>query len=201
MEVVEENLNIDEINLVVLPEVEEEYDNLKAQQTIKRIQQRAKQLSSLLATTLDEIWERSEDGFLDTSGTLEKENQALVQKRDRISKELDDLNLSVKRMQDALYTTTVRQGEEYKRLEQIQKMVQGHYKAIDNVAKLSIEGNEAKMIHGFTSYCKGQVEPAHRRDVVVKLLAMCLKDDTRKDTFLATLSEQTEFEAKIGNLS
>jgi len=136
-----------------------ELENLQEQQTVKRMQQKARQLSTILATVLDEIWDRSVDGFLDTSGILEKENQALVQKRDRIRKELDDLNLSVKRMREALHTTNVRQGEEYKRLEQIQKMVQGHYKAIDNVAKLSIEGNEAKMIPDSSAIARAKSSP------------------------------------------
>ena len=79
-------------------------------------------------------------------------------------------------------------------------MVLNHYKSIDSAAKLSAGGSEATMIHRFISYCKGQVEATHRRDVVVKLLALCMKDDARKDNFLTTLAEQPEFEKEKGNL-
>jgi len=79
-------------------------------------------------------------------------------------------------------------------------MVTGHYNTMNNGAKWSVDGNEVKMIHGFINYCKAQVDQAHRGDVVVKLLALCLKDETRRDTFLSTLAEQQGHEKEKGNL-
>ena len=103
-------------------------------------------------------------------------------------------------MQEATATVVEQQGNEYRRLESVQKMVSMHFNAIDNSSKLIAGSSEVKMISHFISYCKGQVETAHRRDVVVKLLALCMKDDTRKDNFLSTLAEQPEYEKEKGNL-
>ena len=56
------------------------------------------------------------------------------------------------------------------------------------------------MIDRFVSYCKGHVDPGHRKAVVLKLLTLCLKEDRRRDMFFATLKEHPDFDRKSDDL-
>jgi len=171
--------------------------NAQAEHDLKGMRNRARQLTLTLKRVADKIWEKAVDGVLDTTIP---ENQLLYAKRGALQTELENTTLTIRLMQEATATAVEQQGSEYRRLESVQKMVSMHYNAIDNAAKLTAGSSEVKMINRFIGYCKGQVEPAHRRDVVAKLLALCMKDDTRKDNFLSTLAEQPEYSKEKGNL-
>jgi hypothetical protein len=176
----------------------EHMDAAQVEHDLKTMRQREKQLANLLKKVDDEIWNKSVEGYMDTVSN--PENLGLAQKREAICAQLEERTRAIRATEQTVAKAADRRQDEYRRLESIQKLVANHFNAIDSAAKLTAGGNEVKMINRFINYCKDQVEATHRRDVVVKLLALCMKDDARKDNFLTTLAEQPEFEKEKGNL-
>jgi hypothetical protein len=80
------------------------------------------------------------------------------------------------------------------------KETKNHYDAIDSAAKLKGVGNEVKMIEKFVNYCKAQIPTFIQTAVVPLLLSLCMKDDQRRDHFIATLKATSDYDKNKGDL-
>jgi hypothetical protein len=117
--------------------------NAQAEHDIKGMRARARQLTSLVKKIADEVWKKAEEGILDVTIP---ENKVLYEKRGALQAELENTTLSIRLMQEATATAVEQQGNEYRRLESVQKMVSMHFNAIDNSSKLIAGSSEVKMI-------------------------------------------------------
>jgi hypothetical protein len=138
------------------------------------------------------------DGILNTQTSTT--NFAAAQQNEIIQTQLAQVRQSLELAETDVKRQKKRKSDVLKEMESAQKMANAHFQAIDSEAKLKPGTNEVKMIDKFVSYCKGQIDQSIRKEVVLKLLTLCMKDDPRRDSFFSTLKENQDYEGNRGNL-
>lgn len=138
------------------------------------------------------------NGILDTQ--MSTTNLAAYQRNKLIEKQLAECRSSIELAESQVKRNKKRKVDVLKEMESAQKMANSHFQAIDSDAKLKPGTNEVKMIDKFVNYCKGHVDPSIRKEVVLQLLTLCMKDDPRRDSFFSTLKESHEYHNRKGDL-